>query len=491
MALVFLSLPVILGMQAVRAYTNRLMYYDGWVCAKVELENTPMGSVAFEEGRQALAHHVLDLGAWHGFQEVTLHPRPELEHFSFRFQIAEDGYLSIFLHADDSHRVGLCLSRRAGTPSHWFVVDEGGAFVESTPIAAPPRMGGDWLEATIETTASGVIAYIAGSQIRLDKPALTLNTIGFRGSLAPVYLDDLALQYRDGGVYRQDFSHSDRVWAGVGLLGTTWVGVLVFIGAWHWRRTRSLKKVLFAQLAVAFSASLLTGTSWAALEYTASHYPVRRTEVEQAWVAAMASVEETEMRTHFDASPEAFRILCLGTSQTFGTGAKKAADSYVQQLQNKLQEGHPDRAITCLSLGFRGADSSLLVQRYRLIRRDREPDLVVVDLGSNDRDSEKFRANLLTLARVNQNVGIPTVFVLEPNCPELKARERHNNTVMREVGRLFDIPVLDVETYLDERQNTGFLWWDFVHPTSYGHELIAEYLAESLTCLDLRNICKQ
>ena len=27
---------------------------------------------------------------------------------------------------------------------------------------------------------------------------------------------------------------------------------------------------------------------------------------------------------------------------------------------------------------------------------------------------------------------------------------------------------------LAERADQGFLWWDFVHPTSFGHEMIAD-----------------
>jgi phospholipase/lecithinase/hemolysin len=44
------------------------------------------------------------------------------------------------------------------------------------------------------------------------------------------------------------------------------------------------------------------------------------------------------------------------------------------------------------------------------------------------------------------------------------------------VGVEHRIPVVDLHAELKRATERGFLWWDFVHPTSFGHRLIAEAL---------------
>jgi hypothetical protein len=39
--------------------------------------------------------------------------------------------------------------------------------------------------------------------------------------------------------------------------------------------------------------------------------------------------------------------------------------------------------------------------------------------------------------------------------------------------------------HLAERADDGFLWWDWVHLTSYGQELFAEFLVDELERLEV------
>ena len=46
----------------------------------------------------------------------------------------------------------------------------------------------------------------------------------------------------------------------------------------------------------------------------------------------------------------------------------------------------------------------------------------------------------------------------------------------------FGVPVLDLHGHLSapEVVDSGFLWWDYVHLSSYGHRRAAEWLAPQL-----------
>jgi hypothetical protein len=53
---------------------------------------------------------------------------------------------------------------------------------------------------------------------------------------------------------------------------------------------------------------------------------------------------------------------------------------------------------------------------------------------------------------------------------------------VRNVAGEFDAPVFDLYSYLnsDDVYDSGFLWWDSVHLSSYGQDLAAQWLALKL-----------
>ena len=51
---------------------------------------------------------------------------------------------------------------------------------------------------------------------------------------------------------------------------------------------------------------------------------------------------------------------------------------------------------------------------------------------------------------------------------------------------LFDIAnnegvlLIDINKYLKDKNDTGLIWWDYIHPTDYGHQLIVESIMKSI-----------
>jgi len=88
-----------------------------------------------------------------------------------------------------------------------------------------------------------------------------------------------------------------------------------------------------------------------------------------------------------------------------------------------------------------------------------------------------FRSSLERFINLNKIHGIKTLFVLEANSIEATPGELKMHEVMRNVGIKNKIAVINLHEYLKMNYDTGLLWWDSVHMTSYGHALTAKYLS--------------
>ena len=86
-----------------------------------------------------------------------------------------------------------------------------------------------------------------------------------------------------------------------------------------------------------------------------------------------------------DATKEAgaFRILCIGDSNTYGAGVERH-EAYPAQLERALTEAHPIRNFEVLNLGVPGSNSSQVLHRLPTYVSHYRPDLLIVLTGVND-----------------------------------------------------------------------------------------------------------
>ncbi len=77
--------------------------------------------------------------------------------------------------------------------------------------------------------------------------------------------------------------------------------------------------------------------------------------------------------------------------------------------------------------------------------------------------------------------------MLEANALELDQlgalREKH--ALMRRVAAAAGVPTLDAQGFLERHHDDGYLWWDFVHLSDFGHRLVARLLLARLSPLVL------
>jgi len=94
--------------------------------------------------------------------------------------------------------------------------------------------------------------------------------------------------------------------------------------------------------------------------------------------------------------------------------------------------------------------------------------------------------NLRTLAYLAQAGSGRVVFLLEPNAAESKypgLREKHS--AIQRLGQELRVPVWNLDGYMssDLVYDSGMMWWDNVHLTSYGQGVVAEWLAPQMLAM--------
>ena len=73
--------------------TNTLENNGRWYSQKADLEMGVMGAQDFMVTQRGLAGGRMDLGAWHGYQEVFVEDFPEAASIAFQYELEkEDGY---------------------------------------------------------------------------------------------------------------------------------------------------------------------------------------------------------------------------------------------------------------------------------------------------------------------------------------------------------------------------------------------------------------
>ncbi len=77
------------------------------------------------------------------------------------------------------------------------------------------------------------------------------------------------------------------------------------------------------------------------------------------------------------------KIVAIGSSSTFGSGASSPAASYPSRLEAELKAQLPGLPVTVLNKGIGGEEAAQMVARFDADVIDESPDLVLWQVGSN------------------------------------------------------------------------------------------------------------
>ena len=482
-------LPAAVLCQTFLLSRNTLDNNGRWISGKARIGTTLMGAKTYMRTSQALAKGRLNLGAWHGFQELVYKDELDIRDVRFDFWIEEGGYFAFISHKDEDSFSGVRLSVNEAFESVCFNARADGKFLERSKLGAGDLAPGKWHRLELSTAPDGPAFTVDGTPIALGAVSLPPpNATGFRGSAKRVLIDNVVVNQNHGAecIVERFSNRKNRP-----LVLASSLLIVLLMDACLWvlgrlRRAGRLNIMLSLTTLNAVSA-VLAAMVFACVFLFQERYPEIRAQTRNEWLQWEVAQQTKGIREEHPvkSGDGSFRILFVGTSQTWGEGAAKEEERFVNIIERRLNEvadGGP--CFDCINAGIKGGQSGTLLGLYEEEWIDLNPRVVVVNLGNNDKSAMQFVANLRRFAELGRQHAIRTVFVTEPNCIERTPGELELHTIMRSIGKECHVQVIEMHEHLKRQYDTGFVWWDKVHPTSYGHSLIADCLFEALALND-------
>ncbi|MDH3744125.1 MAG: SGNH/GDSL hydrolase family protein, partial [Acidobacteriota bacterium] len=375
-------------------------------------------------------------------------------------------------------------------------VSPDGGFISKRPFSLLRAARSErWHTLRLEFVEEGAAISLDGNLLRTTKiSSKGLQKIGFRSGKQEAYIDNIRIVSRHGGVFRDTFEQPrNSRWVTVLFpLSILLVSLLLFLLL---RRLRgpSEKVLLFNFLMFTMVLLVITGLLSGLASHQKQFYPdadERLRKDEAYWRGGFAEQIFESIENEYSPEPVdgVRRLLFVGASQTWGSGAAKEKETFVRRTERLLNKRATAGRFECINMAV-SANKIADMERDLLARGlSLEPDIVVVNASNNDigRHTKNFEKHLDQLVAETLRVGSRVVLIMEPNSLERGPSSlRKFHAIMGKVAERHGVAVIDMHTYLADRYDDGFLWWDWVHMTSYGQRLFAERLVEELEDLGL------
>jgi len=289
----------------------------------MNLEKGVMGAVAFSFGRQALAKGHLNLGAWHGFQEVFYKNKLQVKGVEFDFWLEPNSYLNIIFNKSDKHFSCVRLSVNKHFKSAYLRVSASGGFLEKVTIDTPTLRVRQWHNANLNFNDDTFSLLLDDKEnVRFSEHILHEQRIGFRGGFHNVLIDKVIIyQHKSKRLY-ESFSNgknSFRITAFFLVLVGLFNGLIFLLLRFaSWVNSKNagfylamLNIVLIFISALCFIYLYMTGKYYPKIDVQIRNY-------DQYWKDSKAAsivknIRNTYGETH---NKNTYRILFIGSSQT-------------------------------------------------------------------------------------------------------------------------------------------------------------------------------
>lgn len=190
---------------------------------------------------------------------------------------------------------------------------------------------------------------------------------------------------------------------------------------------------------------------------------------------------------------ETVTVALIGGSVTEGAGASKQSECYADRFAQKLKEAYPKADIQYVNAGLGGTPSSLGIIRYErdvVEAAGTKPDLVVIEFSVNDWQEATNGRAYESMIRSIMDDDNDTAVVLLFAVFQSKWNMQDNYIPM---GELYGLPMVSIKDaikkpFADNKINDAKFFADEYHPTSYGHEIMADCMMEMITQVDEKKV---
>ncbi len=463
---IFLLSGLVVLLLLYNSYTHTPERNSNWQSSKTQLGKGVMGSWAFMLSYRALAKNRLDLGTWHGYHELFLKKPVTFSEASFDFRLDGEACLVFFFGKAGDTLKAIRISEDPQYESAYLEVVEG-RFVRKESLKIPV-INQSWNRFSMSFNGNRAVIIVNGSNDRITIPDISEgNCTGFRAYENPTLVDNIKLTDKGGNVVFSDKFN-------LKLTGWFWLMLVIILVNLMYISDPGSRRVLNV---LVINISILITLLWLFfMIYGRFQYPG---EWMIDWKSATSNifpgdepVAEDSVDLVAEDNSKRLKVLFLGSSQTWGAGATRESKTFVERFEYLVNRSN-EQKISCINTGISGIRSDEILESYRNKWIHLNPDLCIINLSMNDSGNRKFRKNLEEIIMLNRRSGITTVLIPEP-VMGYRAEHRKNQEIVKQLAKDHNLQLIDIQSYLDNHYDDGFLYWDFVHLTDFGQQLFAE-----------------
>lgn len=496
----------ILATQIYLLTNNTLSNNNNWNSEKLKLGMGVMGAWNFFNQTQPLNRNQLNLGAWHGFQEIITKESFKYNQIEFDALINQNAYLISHFAITDGQKFSIKLSAD-DQESSCLVIDQFGKFTDKKTLNNLAITPNQWNHIIIIFDNNESLISVNGQSYKCPTQNLIESKIGFKNGYSSTLIDNVILKNNDQTIFQDEFNNNKN-FTFISLstfLSLALIQLLIYLVLVKIFKDKKKTLFLLTSLNTSLILSLITLYFYLLFSFT-GNYPNLDSLLnnfksqEQEWVDNELEIISQEVMNTF-VNDENEKIMFIGSSQTWGAGASDVKSSFpliFEELLNKkistasessniyqrVLGVSTDQEIRVVNTGISGTTSSELFDEYKSEWISLKPKLVFINLSSNDFTydipEEIFRENIKNFINLNKQSNIKTILLIEASSKEID-EENYFQETLKEIAQKEEIIIIDVNQYLKEKNDSGLIWWDFIHPTDYGHKLIAEYILNKLT----------
>ena len=345
------------------------------------------GAFTFLTTRQALAKNRLNLGAWHGYQEVIYKDPLSIKDISFDVYYPMPSYLTFIFNKDSSGFDGIRLSAHPIFKNIYLKSDETGQFLKKMNLPMDSLALHRWHHVAMVCEEGGLSLYVDRLLWgKIYSTCLSDRYLGFRSGKKDILVDNVVIHLKDSATtIHEDFSNRGRF---ITILGVIWIVGCLISFIYKGRELLGLQSLLILLCSLIY----FFDNQFQALRYPIASSFKKQEEVYWKMAQRDRVCDLLRKQYNFSAQNDIDRILFIGSSQTWGAGVLKEEDNFVSHLEkhfNKRKFGN--RAVSCINAGISGLDAPALFDLYEKEWINLAPEWVVINLSFNDRlDPKKF-----------------------------------------------------------------------------------------------------
>ncbi len=479
---------------------NTIEKNGNWISSKIGLENTPTGGPEFFVSPQALSTEKLQLAAVHGFEELIYKEEDSFQEVSFDFLLDKDSYIYFIFNKDNSGFSAIRLSNNQLFPNTYIESYANNQFTKNEKLNL--NLNDGWNKLKINFNKNSIDLFLNKNKEKITIDNIELKDsfkVGFKSSLAKQTIDNFY-------VSSNNKKFTDKFKPKVNLFPNVFsyfaiISLINIIFSFITNNENKTTKLILVNTSLLFILICLFSLAKNQLPAivsktqnlisTKSFIPANQEknvlDSNHQLKEIVEKIDQQVMSKELDQNKKT--LIIIGTSQTWGQGSSKLEFSFAKILENMINSSNDQWQV--INAGIPGADSTILLDLYQNHWLSLNPKLVIINLSYNDFDENFFEKNLKKFATINKDKNIKTVFVIEANSIELSQLDNKDYTnrqqAMKKAAIDENIPIIDMQNHLNQLSDNGILWWDVIHPTDYGHTLIAKKIYNFLTTKQLLN----